>query len=275
MLMDVKGVTYSIHYLTEFTPSRPTLVCLHGFTGTSATFDCLNEARLSHNLIAIDLIGHGDTSVFVHPYRYTTASQLSDLDWIISALNLEKIDLLGYSMGGRLALSYAVKHPTKINQLILESSSPGLSGYDERKKRRMSDNRLACLLTDKGIHHFVDFWENIPLFATQKKLSTSTQETIRNERLSQNPYGLAMSLRYFGTGIQPPLWDKLSLLNGVPVALLVGEYDKKFVSLANQMVEKISRGHVITFSKSGHCIHLEKPNEFAETIRDILISEGP
>lgn len=271
MIMDINSVNYSIHFLTQFDEKKPTLLCLHGFTGTSHTFSCLENLSLNHNIIAIDLIGHGLTSVFVHPYRYTAKSQVADLDKIITNLKLESVDLLGYSMGGRLALLYATMYPNKVNRLILESSSPGLAEDQARKKRRQSDNRLACLLLDSGIHNFVDYWESVPLFSTQKTMPKHLQEKVRQERLSQHPIGLAMSLRYFGTGSQPSLWDKLTADYPFETYFLAGSYDEKFVSLAYQMAEFMTKSNVTIINKSGHCIHLEKPNEFIKVIEDVLM----
>lgn len=273
MKLDVNGVSYHIEELTTFDLTRPTLICLHGFTGTAKTFSFLQEASLNHNIIAIDVIGHGRTSVYVHPYRYTAESQIKDLAYITSQLGIETFDLLGYSMGGRLALSYALTYPKKINHLILESSSPGLEESEERQKRQISDRRLACRLIEEGIVTFVDFWQNIPLFATQKKMPLEKQQSVRQERLSQKTFGLAMSLLYFGTGVQPSLWQSINEDRPFQTSILVGELDGKFVSLAKEMTQRMSNSHMIVFEKSGHCIHLEQPGEFVEVIEDILKGE--
>ena len=273
MKLDVNGVSYHIEELTAFDLTRPTLICLHGFTGTAKTFSFLQEASLNHNIIAIDVIGHGQTSVYVHPYRYTAESQIKDLACITSQLGIETFDLLGYSMGGRLALSYALAYPEKINHLILESSSPGLEYLTERQKRQISDRRLVCRLIEEGIVSFVDFWQDIPLFATQKKMPLEKQHSVRQERLSQKEFGLAMSLLYFGTGIQPSLWQSISEDTPFQTSLLVGELDGKFVGLANEMTQKMSDSDLFLFKESGHCIHLEKPDEFVEVIENILGGE--
>lgn len=271
MLIAINGVDYNVDFLTNFDENKPTLVCLHGFTGTANTFSFLQQSIFSHNVLVIDLIGHGQTSSYVHPYRYTNDSQISDLDTIFSKLKLETIDLLGYSMGGRLALAYALSYPHKINKLILESASPGLSNKEDREKRRQSDNRLVSLLLNQGIERFVNYWESIPLFLTQKQLPITIQKKVRQERLSQEAFGLAMSLRYFGTGIQPSLWDKLDKTYPFDTYLMVGEDDKKFVTLADKMNNSMKQSTVITLEGSGHCVHLEKPTEFVEVLTKLLI----
>ncbi|MBO1914528.1 alpha/beta fold hydrolase, partial [Microvirga sp. 3-52] len=106
---------------------------------------------------------------------------------------------VGYSMGGRIALSYTINHPKRVASLILESSTPGLETERERIERMNKDKILAQKICSEGILSFVEFWEGIPLFDTQKKLSTEQQQKIRTERLSQNAVGLANSLLGIGT----------------------------------------------------------------------------
>ena len=108
------------------------------------------------------------------------------------------------------------------------------------------------------------------MFDTQKTLSQIVRETIRQERLSQQAIGLAMSLHYFGTGTQPSLWDKLEKEYPFYPYFLVGQKDVKFVSLAKQMNQIMTESTVIEFEDSGHCIHVEKPAEFLATVIQLL-----
>src|SRR5699024_1507643 len=89
-----------------------------------------------------------------------------DLKEIFTQLGLTSINLLGYSMGGRTALSFAMFYPEMIQSLILESSSPGLKNATDRVKRMKHDEKLASRIERKGVEAFVDFWEDIPLFHT-------------------------------------------------------------------------------------------------------------
>ena len=99
-------------------------------------------------------------------------------------MGIDKADILGYSMGGRLALSFAVLYPEFVRKLILESTSPGLESETERKNRRSQDEKLGKFILEQGIEKFVDYWENIPLFATQKGLPQAVQSAIREQRLT-------------------------------------------------------------------------------------------
>src|SRR5690625_6836121 len=97
---------------------------------------------------------------------------------------------MGYTMGGREALSFEILYSENIRSLVLERASPGLKTEKERKKRRDHDKNLAFRMKDNGIEDFVDEWEKIPLFASQKKLPVEIKHKIREERLSQSVDGL-------------------------------------------------------------------------------------
>ena len=73
-------------------------------------------------------------------------------------------------MGGRIALAYTIKYPERVTSLILESASPGLKTEQERIERREADELLAKKINSEGIPSFVEFWENIPLFAFAKEI---------------------------------------------------------------------------------------------------------
>lgn len=267
-MLSVRDVNVNLDVWNE--TFEDTLILLHGFTGSVTTWEQV-VAQLPTNIriIAIDLLGHGKTDAPTNPSRYSMEEQVKDLEEVFTALNLEVFSLLGYSMGGRVALSYAEAYPHRIKQLILESASPGLETEEERLLRRKSDEHLADKIEKDGITAFVNQWENIPLFHSQKKLPSKVQKVIRNERLSQKEIGLANSLRSMGTGAQKSLWSKLHQFK-MPVYLLTGELDVKFCNIAKQMKKQIAFGEHIIIKNVGHAIHVENPTQFATIVKDIL-----
>jgi 2-succinyl-6-hydroxy-2,4-cyclohexadiene-1-carboxylate synthase len=179
--------------------------------------------------------------------------------------------LLGYSMGGRLALYLAVHYPHRFRSLILESASPGLKTEAEREARRQRDNALSKRIERDGITAFVDFWESLPLWASQSKLPPETRARLRQQRLQNNPAGLANSLRGMGTGVQPSLWQKLPEVP-LPVLLLTGALDRKFVGIAQEMAPLFPQAQHVTIPDAGHTIHLERPETFLQTAVSFLTS---
>ncbi|MFF2174847.1 2-succinyl-6-hydroxy-2,4-cyclohexadiene-1-carboxylate synthase [Lysinibacillus sp. NPDC058147] len=249
--------------------AEQTLVALHGFTGSTATWRNLAKALPSVRVIAIDLIGHGQTAIPQQISRFSMQEQIQDLEEVFGQLQLKKFTLLGYSMGGRVTLSYAISYPERIEKLILESASPGLQTSKERSERRARDNALAEKIISNGLLSFVNAWENIPLFESQKRLPHSVQEAIRLERLSQKEEGLASSLRGIGTGSQPSNWTSLDKLE-YPVLLITGSLDEKFCKIALEMKALLKNAKHTTVNDAGHAIHVENPAEFATIVEEYL-----
>ena len=246
----------------------PVIVFLHGFTGSAGTWsEVIGLLKGKYYIITVDLIGHGKTTAPLDPNRYSMEKQVADLETLFRELNLSKFILLGYSMGGRIALSYTINFPKRVGSLILESSTPGLKTDIERLERIKKDESLAQRISSEGIQLFVEFWESIPLFHSQKKLSADQQQVIRDERLSQNEVGLSNSLLGIGTGSQPSNWDRLKEIN-TPVLLITGEIDKKFVKIAQEIKKLLHFSNHCIVKDAGHAIHVEKPTLFATMIEE-------
>jgi 2-succinyl-6-hydroxy-2,4-cyclohexadiene-1-carboxylate synthase len=251
---------------------RP-LLLFHGFTGSSATWqpflDTLSDSR---RVIAVDLLGHGRSDSPADAARYRVERQIEDLTALLDQLDVAEYDLLGYSMGGRLAMHLALAHPGRVGRLVLESASPGIASSEERAARMRHDESLAQMLERQGIAAFVDRWERLPLFAGQARLPDTTRETVRQQRLSSNPVGLAGSLRGFGAGVPAPLFDRLQDLP--PALVIAGELDEKYGALARRMAESLRNATVAIVPDAGHTVHLERPDEFARLVRGFLESPG-
>ncbi|AXI09833.1 2-succinyl-6-hydroxy-2,4-cyclohexadiene-1-carboxylate synthase [Oceanobacillus zhaokaii] len=246
------------------------VVLLHGFTGSTATWQqFIDEQKDKLQIIAIDLPGHGNTET---KEPITMEACCHDLSQLLQFLRLDSIHLLGYSMGGRTALSLAMLYPELIEKLILESASPGLMTADERKMRIEKDELLAKKIKQDGLVSFIDFWQDIPLFQTQKFLPTHVQQTIRKERLSQTEQGLADSLRFMGTGKQPSWWEKLHLFKR-PVLLMAGELDPKFAAINKKMRNSLEKSEVVIVEKAGHAIHIEKPAIFGTLVSEFIMKK--
>jgi 2-succinyl-6-hydroxy-2,4-cyclohexadiene-1-carboxylate synthase len=251
-------------------PGTPVLVLLHGFTGSAATWASHMEALGDIcTTVAIDALGHGNSDSPADPERYSMSCVIADTLATMDHFGIERFGLLGYSMGGRMALHIAVAVRSRLDLLILESASPGLTTVEERTARIAADARLADLLDREGIVAFVDRWEQTPLFASQHRLSAALQTAQREQRLRSHPQGLARSLRGAGTGAQEPLHGYLPDL-AVPTLLLVGELDTKFRVIAQDMQRMLPRAELAIVKGAGHAVHLESPQEFDSLVRDFV-----
>jgi len=262
----INDAMYAYEIYGQGTP----LVMLHGFTGSMKTWHpFINCWEDSFQLFLIDLPGHGKTRVNT-PRSMEQCSK--ELKALFEHLNLSSIHLLGYSMGGRTALSFAMYYPEMVETLVLESASPGLKSVGERLKRIEKDDQLAKRIESEGLTSFVNYWESIPLFKTQKNLSKDAQQVIRNERLWQSSEGLAESLRTMGTGSQPSWWNQLTELK-CPVLLLTGKLDEKFILINQQMTKLLPRSEFQIISNAGHAIHVEQPEIIGKIVKEFIVNQ--
>jgi 2-succinyl-6-hydroxy-2,4-cyclohexadiene-1-carboxylate synthase len=258
-------------YAFDEAGSGPPLLLLHGFTGSAANWRPLLPAFAAHfRVIAVDLLGHGRSAHPSDPARYRMPLAAADLLALLDALAIERAHLLGYSMGGRLALYTAVRFPQRVASLILESSSPGLATQAERAARRAQDEALADWIEAHGVAAFVARWEQLPLWASQARLPDEQRAALRAQRLQNSPAGLANSLRGLGTGAQPSLWPRLPDLT-LPVLLLAGALDAKFVAIGRQMAAVLPRARLEIVPDAGHTLHWERPLAFSRLALDFLL----
>jgi 2-succinyl-6-hydroxy-2,4-cyclohexadiene-1-carboxylate synthase len=268
----MESVIEGAHYHIETCGEGDPLLLLHGFTGDSSTWLPFCEKWGKHSrLIIPDLIGHGKTDAPQNADRYQIEAGAKDLLYILEKLDCKKVDVLGYSMGGRLALTFAILYPEKVNRLILESSSPGLLTETERLERRMKDGELADFIIEKGMENFVDYWENIPLFSTMRNLPQKIKDKVRQQRLLHSPQGLANSLVGMGTGAQPSWWGKLEQVD-LQVLLLTGEKDEKFCRIAEKMQKLLKNSNWMVIENSGHALHVEVKEKFGTIVSEFLLN---
>ncbi|MFL5624255.1 MAG: 2-succinyl-6-hydroxy-2,4-cyclohexadiene-1-carboxylate synthase [Ktedonobacteraceae bacterium] len=273
LLVQVNGIRLGIEQRGAARKSGPTLVMLHGFTGSAAGWgnhlDTLDA--YGWRVIALDLPGHGQSDAPDDPQRYALACCQQDILAALQELGVSRGEavLLGYSMGGRIALYAAFSG--FFRALILESASPGLEDRVERVQRRLSDEALAASIERDGVQAFVDRWEKLPLFASQNTLPFETREALRRQRLNNRASGLAQSLRGVGTGVQPSLHARLPTLR-IPVLLIAGQLDPKFTAIARSMAQALPHAQLRIVPGAGHAVHLERPEEFASLVGDFSLS---
>ncbi|WP_251554568.1 2-succinyl-6-hydroxy-2,4-cyclohexadiene-1-carboxylate synthase [Neobacillus muris] len=266
MIVPVQDISYNIEVCGKDSP----FVLLHGFTGDSSTwFPFCDRWGKSHQLIIPDIIGHGLTTAPNDVQLYEMESAARQLDHLLGQLGVNQADVLGYSMGGRLALTFAILFPNRVRKVILESASPGLKTEEERKLRRKNDAELAKRIKEQGLESFVDYWERIPLFKSMEQLPAETKCRIREQRLRNSAEGLANSLLGMGTGAQPSWWHRLQDLT-CEVLLITGEKDEKFCHIAKQMLQELKNGKWMVVKNAGHAIHVEETEIFGTIISDFL-----
>ena len=241
----------------------PSMLLLHGFTGTVQSLDpisCVLARQFS--LLGIDLPGHGRTRVIPDP-NLEFDQVIADLHEVVRRWHPYPMHVTGYSMGGRVGLGLACRFPDAVKSLSLLSASPGVSDITGRQTRSALDRDLAKFLAETPDGVFDRYWESMPLFGGGRARGA------RGHRISSKNIrqGWSASLPLLGSGSQPSFWDDLSHLDR-PVQLITGERDIKFRNIADAMKLRLPTCRTHTVPHAGHRVHLDNPRTTASLVTD-------
>lgn len=227
----------------------PRVLLLHGFTGDAS--DWLGWPDTAPAALAIDLPGHGASQDPSGPYA-------DEIERLLAALPPSIDQLVGYSLGGRIALSLIAANPVRFRRAAVLSAHPGLTDPRQRDARCRADQHWIRLLRTQGIGPFVAAWEGQPLFATQARLPTATLARQRQRRLTQRAEGMARNLACFGLAEMPETWTALTRWRG-RLTWLAGALDPKFAAIAEQVKRKRPDTTMHLIPGTGHNLLLETP----------------
>jgi len=247
-----------LHYRTQGAPHQPPLCFLHGFMGSSRDWQPVIDA-LSREAycLTVDLPGHGQ-SLHGPDYLYTMEGATQALADVLDEAGIQQCSLVGYSMGGRVALYFSLFHPKRVRRLGLESASPGVSNGEERVQRRFLDDERADRIQE-DIEGFLENWYQQPLFASLDR--HGLVEKMVATRSMNDADELARALRGLSPGEQPSLWDRLPDLS-VPTLVLTGALDDKYKAITEQTAERIETARRVVVPDAGHNVHAERPQAF-------------
>lgn len=247
-----------LHYETSGSFEHPVTCFLHGFMGSGDDWSLITEALGDESFsICVDLPGHGK-SVGRPSYEYTMEGATQALADVLDDAGVQTCDLVGYSMGGRVALYFAIHHPERVNSLILESASPGLTASKDRDARRLVDAERADNIR-QDLLAFLAGWYRMPLFASLERYGLV--ETMIDRRANNNPEEIARALEGLSVGAQPSLWERLVDMD-IPTLTFTGELDEKYVEITRHMAVGSRNMQTVIVPEAGHCIHAERPQAF-------------
>lgn len=254
----------------------PPIVLLHGFTGSSENLEELARGLRDdgRRTVRLDLVGHGLSDAPEEIDRYRMEACVADVAHTLQILGLERVDLFGYSMGGRVALALALARPDLVRSVATVGATAGIADPAARAARIEADEKLADSILRDGIGTFVEHWMAQPLFATQRRVPQAVLDRERALRLGNRPHGLALSLRGMGSGAQPPLHDALASLRA-PALLVAGAEDPKFVAIARDLANRIPLARVRVVASAGHAVQLEQPDALSRLLRSFLENPHP
>jgi 2-succinyl-6-hydroxy-2,4-cyclohexadiene-1-carboxylate synthase len=260
-ILDGEGVSLNYTVAGEGAP----VTLLHGFTLSGQSWrEIVGKMPAGWSWLMPDLRGHGATRIAAGA-PVTMDACMRDLEMLWNHLGIERSHLVGYSMGGRLALHVAVRLPERVRSLLTIGAHPGLEEEAARAGRREGDEGLAQRLDRFGLEPFINYWEAQPLFAGLERRGKPFAARVRAMRMSNRPEGLAASLRQMGAGAMEPLWGELDSIQ-VPATFVAGEEDTAFVSAARRMSQAVHGSRVEIVPRSGHAVHMQRPAVFARIL---------
>jgi 2-succinyl-6-hydroxy-2,4-cyclohexadiene-1-carboxylate synthase len=244
-------------------PGAPTVVALHGFTGTSLDWsEVYHHLPRAWGLLAPDLPGHGRSALSVDR-PFALDGTLDALACVVAAATEGPRLLLGYSLGGRLALSWITRPAHGFDAVVTVGASPGLSSAAERDARRAADVELAGRIVHLGTRAFLDEWNAGPLFDALRRVAPTVRRRVRAHRREAEPASLAAALVGLSLGAMPPVHDTLARVT-VPALFTAGALDPRYLDLAAAMAARTPGAASLAVQGAGHAAHLEAPKALAE-----------
>jgi 2-succinyl-6-hydroxy-2,4-cyclohexadiene-1-carboxylate synthase len=248
---------------------HPPLVLLHGFLGRGEGWSALAEALQNEYFCLLpDLPGHGGNRDFSLDAPLDFDSVAAWLARTLDDFRLPQVHLVGYSLGGRVALHFAVHYPQRIRSLTLESANAGIVDEAERARRLAEDFARAEALLEQGMAAFVEGWYEMPLFASLRE-RPRTLARIKAAASANDPAWMAKVIRELSPGAQAPLWDSLAGLS-FPVLLIGGAKDEKYIPILRKMAQAIPSAQIKIVPGAGHNVHAEEPQRYLSLLREFL-----
>lgn len=261
------SATAGAHIKSSTMGSGEPVIVIHGFTGCAEAMAPLVDRLAGWRCVAVDLVGHGRSPSPADLAPYSVEAMAASVAGLAAGAGDGPCHVVGYSMGGRVALALASAYPEICRSLTLISATAGIADASERAQRRQSDEALADRIHEHGLARFVGEWMSLPMWdPLRASLGPEAWQASIDQRLRSDPTGLANSLRAAGTGSMMPLWDRLGALD-VPTLLMCGELDTKFVAIGHEMNGLLPASELIVLAGAGHAAHLEVPDDCATLIR--------
>jgi pimeloyl-ACP methyl ester carboxylesterase len=233
-------------------------VLLHGLGLTRAIFDPLAILSTRARIIRLDLRGHGRSQPAdpAEPYRHH-----EDVVATLDALELDRVDVVGLSLGGGVAVDLALAHPGRVRRLVL--LAPALSGWAWSDAWIAAFRTVRAVARESGPRAALEAWAAHPLFATTRERANLARAL---EAMIFADSGRRWLERDASQPLEPPAAGRLSEL-AASTHVIVGERDlPDFRAIAETMATHVRRVRLLVVPGAGHLLPLEAPGKIVPGI---------
>ena len=263
------------------------LVLLHGFAQSADVWDeVASRLACKRPVHAPDFVGQGESERPKDPAPYALKAVSDALLAFLRHVQQESGGLapvvVGYSMGGRLALAAACQacageppaSSLPFSMLVLESAGLGPASPAEREEMARRNAENARRLREEGLAAFMEAWEQLPLFATQRALPADVRQRQRDQRLANDAEALARTFEGSGAHTMPDQEASLATIRalvayGVPVRYVAGALDDKYGATAD-LVASQTPAVCHRVPAAGHNVHLEDAGAYVRLLEGIV-----
>jgi 2-succinyl-6-hydroxy-2,4-cyclohexadiene-1-carboxylate synthase len=248
---------------------RP-LVALHGFMGSPSTFNALAQ-HWDGNFVALPLPKPSSPNNASAALTLSSAHEQAAREILadLATKDIQEFDLLGYSLGGRIAIHLARLFPERVHRLVLEAAHPGLDSESERDARREHDRHWAERIRRDGPGMLGEWYEQ-SVFAS---LSASLREELIQEKSRQSWSSIPRVLDSFSLGRQAPHWDALTERSR-PTLFISGQMDLRYSQVGDRLETQSRQIRHISVPRAGHVVHREQPEAYLGALQSFLIQES-
>ncbi len=251
-----------LHYLDWGNAAAPPLVCVHGYTGSADAFNGFaRHFRDRFHIVALDVRGHGE-SAWSPDGAYTYRDQAGDLAAFADQLGLGQFVLLGTSMGGIIAMTYAMEHRERLRALVLNDVGPDVEHGSQRITQMVGSRPDEFATLDDAMAYRR---EASPIVAGR---DAADQRELALGVLRQRPdgkWGWKMDPAYIrqrverGAPVRPDLWPALSQVACPALVVWGTDSDVLSKAQAQRMVETLPQGKLLAVPSVGHAPSLVEP----------------
>lgn len=228
------------------------IFAIPGFLGLPSDWDFLGWSQL----VALDWRGFSIKS----PKQWGADCNR----WIESQKNKEKKILMGYSLGGRLALHALIENTSLYEGAILISIHTGIADLEERSKRLENDRKWAERFKLENWSSLMDTWNGQSVFLSDSFYFDRKEEDYERKELGE-------ALVQLSTGLQEDLLSQLNALP-IPILFITGALDKKYCALAERVSLTHPLSQVVEIPGASHRVPWVQPKTFTKVVDDFLES---